>query len=285
MQNKDKASLALVSFFLLMAWNGTWFEISASGTYTEGLERSPTISTEYIIDSDQESFEMSIQNATPLLLYWFEREDITTDKGEGQSSNLEPSDPGEPESSGCQGSCLDQSRSIVQLVMIALVAALGLSSISPTWKLKTGLVVVWLIGSVVILTAVPIAAAYDFGVIGDDEGGDSSSTGGFDTASQENSVGIDQFAHYQEDGGFGLHITGISFYFDSVGYDLGLLEEEDRQGVIDEPPPPGEPGYESLIRFHGELEVGSGEILTWWLLTSPVLVMSLFRSRSVGLEE
>ena len=125
----------------------------------------------YTIDSEQESFEMSIENATPLLLYWVERVDVTANDEDGQSGssggNDESSNSEESQSSGCHGSCLDQSRSIVQLAMISLIVALYLSSIRPSWKLKTGLVVVWLIGSVVIVTAVPIAVAYDFGVTGD----------------------------------------------------------------------------------------------------------------------
>ena len=66
-----------------------------------------------------------------------------------------------------------------------------------------------------------------------------------------------------------------------MGFDLGLLEEGERQAVIDQPPSPGEPAYDSLVRFHGELKVGPGEILSWWLLTSPVLALSILRSLSL----
>ncbi len=288
MQNKEKAALALASFLLLMAWSGSWFEISATGTYTEGLERSPTISTEYIIDASQESFEMSIENATPLLLYWFEREDVTLDVEEsGNGSTNENSSLGAPDGTverDCQDSCLDQARGAVQFVMIALLASLFLSSVRPSKYLRIGVLVVWLIGSVVIVTAVPIAAAYDFGVTGT-EGGEASSTGGFDTATQDNSVSVNQFAHYEQSEDAKVSFTGIEFYFDSVGFDLGLLDEGDRQSVVDQKPSIGDPGYESLIRFHGELEVGPGEILTWWLFTFPVLVLNLLGSRSQKLEE
>jgi len=288
MQNKEKAALALTSFLLLMAWSGSWFEISATGTYAEGLERSPTISTEYIIDASQESFEMSIENATPLLLYWFEREDVTLDVEEsGNGSTNENSSLGAPDGTverDCQDSCLDQARGAVQFVMIALLASLFLSSVRPSKYLRIGVLVVWLIGSVVIVTAVPIAAAYDFGVTGT-EGGEASSTGGFDTATQDNSVSVNQFAHYEQSEDAKVSFTGIEFYFDSVGFDLGLLDEGDRQSVVDQKPSIGDPGYESLIRFHGELEVGPGEILTWWLFTFPVLVLNLLGSRSQKLEE
>ncbi len=288
MQTKEKATLALTSFLLLMAWSGTWFEISATGTYTEGLERSPTITTEYIIDASQESFEMSIENATPLLLYWIEREDVTVnaeETGNGSTNDKpSPEGPGETVEGGCQDSCLDQARGAVQVVMIALLASLCLSYVRPSIYLRTGVLVVWLIGSVVIVTAVPIAAAYDFGVTGA-EGSEGSSTGGFDTATQDNSVSVNQFAHFEQSEDAKVRLSGIAFYFDSVGFDLGLLDEGDRQGVVDQKPSPGDPGYESLIRFHGELEVGPGEILTWWIFTSPVLILNLLGPRSQKLEE
>jgi len=287
MKDKEKAALALTAFLLMLAWSGSWFEISANGTYTEGLERSPTISTEYIIDANQESFEMSIENATPLLLYWIEREDVTVNpEGTGNDStngNVSSEASEGAIEGGCQDSCLDQARGVVQIAMVALLASLYLSSVRPSIYLRTGVLAVWIIGSVVIVAAVPIAAAYDFGVTGEGEG--ESSTGGFDTATPDNSVPVDQFAHYEQSEDVKVRLTGISFYFDSVGFDLGLLDEADRQGVVDRQPSPGEPGYESLIRFHGELEVGPGEILTWWLLTFPVLVLNLLGSRSQKLEE
>ena len=77
MEDGRKAALVLASLFVLMAWSSPWFEITATGTYTEGLEREPTIRTQYAIDNDQQTFELSIDNATPLLLYWLQREDVT----------------------------------------------------------------------------------------------------------------------------------------------------------------------------------------------------------------
>ena len=285
MQNKGNVSLVLASFFLLMAWNGAWFEISALGTYTEGLDRNPSISSEYIIDSDQESFEMHIQNATPLILYWAEREDVTIDDEDGQGEGPDSDDSGESQGIECDGSCLDLSRSIVQMIMLALLAAIFLASQRPTLKIKSGLVTGWVIGTIVILTAVPMAIAVDFGIAGDEETDDSSSTGGFDSATQQNSVGSDQFAHYRETSGTSIDLNGITFSFDSVGYDLGLLEEDERQAVIDHPPSEGESGYESLIGFHGEMNVGPGEILNWWVMTLFPIVLLLKSKGSWPSEE
>ena len=277
--------IALAGLFLLIAWSSTWFEITAVGTYTDGLEREPTIRTHYMIDNSHESFEMSIENSTPLLLYWIEREDVSTEPTtqEGNSSDI-PTDP--PSSDGgsdpCSGSCLDRARGLVGLTMLALFAALCLSSARPTIPLRAAAALVWLLGTVVILTAVPLAAAADFGISGGEDVGESS-TGGFDTNAQE-TVEVDQFAHFEQDGDMGLSFDGISFTYDSVGFDLGMLAEEDRQAVIESAPTEGEPGYESLIGFHGEMTIGPGPILTWWLLTAPLVIVNL-RGHRDSLEE
>ena len=285
MSSSRPAVIALAGLFLLIAWSSTWFEIAAVGTYTDGLEREPTIRTHYMIDNSHESFEMSIENSTPLLLYWIEREDVSTEPTtqEGNSSDM-PTDP--PSSDGssdpCSGSCLDRARSLVGLTMLALFAALCLSSARPTTPLRAAAALVWLLGTVVILTAVPLAAAADFGISGGEDGGESS-TGGFDTNTQE-TVEVDQFAHFEQDGDVGLSFDGISFTYDSVGFDLGLLAEGDRQAVIESAPTEGEPGYESLIGFHGEMTIGPGPILTWWLLTAPLVIVNL-RGHRDPLEE
>ena len=225
---------------------------------------------------------MNIQNATPLLLYWVEREDVTVDVDE-QSEDPNSGDSGESQGIRCEGSCLDLSRSIVQMTMFALIAAIFLASKRPTRRMKSWLVTMWSIGMIVILTAVPMAIAVDFGIAGAGESNDSSSTGGFDSATQQNSVGEDQFAHYQETSGTSIDFNGITFHFDSVGYDLGLLEEDERQAVIDSPPSEEEPGYESLIRFHGEMEVGPGGILHWWIMTLiPILLTLTCQSQMVA---
>jgi len=285
MSSSRPVVIALAGLFLLIAWSSTWFEITAVGTYTDGLEREPTIRTHYMIDNSHESFEMSIENSTPLLLYWIEREDVSTEPTtqEGNSSDI-PTEP--PSSDGgsdpCSGSCLDRARGLVGLTMLALFAALCLSSARPTIPLRAAAALVWLLGTVVILTAVPLAAAADFGISGGEDVGESS-TGGFDTNAQE-TVEVDQFAHFEQDGDMGLSFDGISFTYDSVGFDLGLLAEEDRQAVIESAPTEGESGYESLIGFHGEMTIGPGPILTWWLLTAPLVIVNL-RSHGEPLEE
>ena len=283
MRKSEFATLLLTAALLLMAWSGSWFVLTGTGSYTEGLDREPTIVVEYTIDASQESVSISIVNTTPLFQYWNNRETITNpneegdDPGDEGSTDLEDPEP-------CSGSCLDRARSWVGLTMFALFATLYLSSVRPSTLTRVTVALVWLLGTVVILTAVPLAAAADFGISGDEDSGGGSSTGGFDTNTQE-TVEINQFAHFEQDGGMGLSFDGISFSYDSVGFDLGLLAEEDRQAVIDSAPVEGESGYESMIAFKGELSIGPGAILTWWLFTAPLIIVSLRGHRELLEEE
>ena len=93
MRNSQFTTLLLATAFVLISWSGTWFEIPATGTYTEGLEREPTISTHYMIDSDMEAIDITIDNATSLLLYWMEREDVNNG-GEQQQPDSNSSGSG-----------------------------------------------------------------------------------------------------------------------------------------------------------------------------------------------
>ena len=65
---RSKALIIAILFVSLSMglWTSAWFEIHGRGTYTEGIEREPSIVIEYSIDSSQESISLSLENATPL---------------------------------------------------------------------------------------------------------------------------------------------------------------------------------------------------------------------------
>jgi len=275
MKNKQKMALVLAIFFVFMAWSSTWFQITANGIYTEGIDREPTIKTEYLIDNDQESMDISIDNATPLLIYWFEREDIISNQSNADSvSNSNINENKETNSKACDGSCLNYARKIVGLNMILFTILFTISVIWPKKIIKISVPIVWALGTIMVVSAIPISGAIDFGIIdSDDQNSQSSSTGGFDANTQD-SVSSDQFAHFTDKNNFELKFTGILLTYDSVGYDLGLLNEEDRQDVIDSPPEKDSENYESLIRFHGELNISLGQIVFWWSLLLPLIIFS-----------
>ena len=150
MRNSQFTTLLLATAFVLMSWSGSWFEITATGTYTEGLEREPTISTHYMIDSDMEAIDITIDNATSLLLYWMEREDVNNG-GEQQQPDSNSSESGgdgqaattSSDEEPCAGSCLDSARSAVRMSMLVFLVVFSASIVRPRLELKLAAVAVW----------------------------------------------------------------------------------------------------------------------------------------------
>ena len=285
MDSRRFLAITLSGLILLTAWNSTWFQIEAIRTYTQGLDREPSIVTEYRVDNSEESFEMSIQNSTPLLMYWLNRENVEVRDSNSETGETNPSSEQSPqsESDDCGGSCLDRARSWLALTLFAMICCFLIPSKFSRRGSNSVFAVVWLLGSVVILAAVPIAIAADFG-ISDEEGGEGSATGGFDTNTQE-TVEIDQFAHFQQDSDVSLSFDGITFTYESLGFDLGLVAEEDRELVIDNPPEEGSMGYDSLIGFEGEMSIGPGAIVSWWMLIIPLGILNSIGRRELFEEE
>jgi|TARA_B110000438_G_C15815716_1_gene651875 hypothetical protein len=278
-------ALALSGLFIFISWSSIWFEISAVGVYSEGIDREPTITTDYIIDNNRESFELSIENSTPLLLYWINRENISPDQVESDNSSSNPNiENSISESESCSGSCLELVRNIVKLTMCMMFLFLSLSILKPIRWIKISTMSTWIIGVLIILIAVPLAIAVDFGIFEVDNENKKSTTGGFDTSAGE-TVGYDQFAHFDEDNSIDFSLKGIHFSYESIGFDLGLVNEEDRENLTEKAPQEGEPGYDSLIAFDGELNIGPGHLINWWLLISPLLLLILFDKREFFEEE
>ena len=256
--SKKALIIAVLFVFLSMGvWTSAWFEIHGKGTYTEGIEREPSIVIEYSIDSSQESISLSLENATPLLQYWRNRETIantdTTDQQqqENDSENTESDE---------KSSSLEIVRIVVAMIIIIFGLCLFEAVRKSSWFWSKVSYVAWFILGLSILIQVPMSAISDFGLNEDGE----SSTGGFDSANNDE-VSVNQFAHYSSDSGIGIEFFSINFEYTSQGYDLGLLAEEDRELVIQTPPNVGEEGYESYIKFDAEMKAGPGPVFYWWL--------------------
>ncbi len=257
-QSKKALVIAVLFVFLSMGlWTSAWFEIHGRGTYTEGIEREPSIVVEYSIDSSQESISVSLENATPLLQYWRNRDTITGT--ETTNDQQEETDP-ENSASNEKSSSLATVRILVALITVILGLCMfeAVRNSSQIWNKVS--FVAWVILGLSILIQVPMSAISDFGL--NEEG--ESSTGGFDSANNDE-VSVNQFAHYSSNSGIGIEFFSLKFDYISQGYDLGLLAEEDRQQVIDNPPEVGEGGYESFIKFDAEMKAGPGPVIYWWL--------------------
>jgi hypothetical protein len=268
MERKSIPLIVIIALLCLSSWASNWFEVSGEGTYTEGMEREPTIKFDYIIDNSHEKISISIENATPLLSYWSQRADVSADP-EINNGSTSPDIQSTSNSEKYQGLCLDFLRGIIPIFYILFLLFVIYYEINQSRRLKFAIFFSWSITILILLVAVPFAFANDFGIYSDSE----SSTGGFDSDTKD-AVASNQFAHFIDDSNFGISFDGIYFEYQSSGFDLGLLDEADRQSVIDNKPQEGDKGHESLIEFEGIVNIGPGNSIFWLFFAGLILFIN-----------
>lgn len=228
-------AVALLGLLLIQ---DVWYEVSARGTYVEGLSREPTIWANYTLDSQQENIGIEITNATPLIFYLNSRETLNENQEEvNLTSNL------------------DATRNLVEKGVILTVAFFALGAFR-RWFSWLGYGV-WGFTAFLLIVMVPMSL---FGGYSEDSGPEA--RGALETGDE---TGKEQFAHSSFDSTLSLHSTGIIFGFDSSGYDLGLLNESQRDAVKESPPNEGEDGAEAFIRFAGEVSISLGDGIIAWV--------------------
>jgi hypothetical protein len=260
--------LVIIIFLSSSLWYSDWFEIEGEGVYTEGIEREPKIKVNYNIDNSVELISVSIENATPLLQYWNNRDVVepeeSNDKQDISEDMVEPTENSDKNN-------LNTTRDLIKIMLIVFIGMIIISTINKNifWSRLT--IISLLLISFLFLIQVPLSAVDDFGL--SDEG--QSSTGGFDTANNDE-VSVNQFAHFESNSGFGLDLFSLKFDYSSNGFDLGLLEPDERQSVIDNKPKAGEPGYNSYVKFEAEMNAGPSESI-YWLIGIGVVLFFWYR--------
>lgn len=255
--------LIIIIFFSSSLWYSDWFEIEGEGVYTEGIDREPQIIINYNIDNSVELISVSIENATPLLQYWNNRDVVEPD---GSNDTQDISENAAESAENSDKNNLDTTRNLIKIMLIVFILIMTISTLNKNifWSRLT--IISLLLISFLFLIQVPLSAVDDFGL--SDEG--QSSTGGFDTANNDE-VSVNQFAHFESNSGFGLDIFSLKFDYSSNGFDLGLLEPDERQSVIDNKPKAGDSGYNSYVKFQAEMNAGPSESIYWLIGMGVVL--------------
>jgi hypothetical protein len=255
--------LIIIIFFSSSLWYSDWFEIEGEGVYTEGIDREPQIIINYNIDNSVELISVSIENATPLLQYWNNRDVVEPD---GSNDTQDISENAAESAENSDKNNLDTTRNLIKIMLIVFILIMTISTLNKNifWSRLT--IISLLLISFLFLIQVPLSAVDDFGL--SDEG--KSSTGGFDTANNDE-VSVNQFAHFESNSGFGLDIFSLKFDYSSNGFDLGLLEPDERQSVIDNKPKAGDSGYNSYVKFEAEMNAGPSESIYWLIGMGVVL--------------
>ena len=265
--------LILMIFFSSSLWFSDWFEIEGEGIYTEGIDREPKIVINYNIDNSVELISVSIENATPLLQYWNNR-DVVEPTGSNNTQDISENASKSTESSNKNN--LSSTRDLIKIMLIVFIGIIIISTINNNifWSRLT--IISLLLISFLFLIQVPLSAVDDFGLSDESQ----SSTGGFDTANNDE-VSVNQFAHFESNSGFELGIFSLKFDYSSNGFDLGLLEPDERQSVIDNKPKAGDSNYNSYVKFEAELNAGPSESI-YWLIGIAVILFFWHRLNNVS---
>ncbi len=273
----------LVVLIALNAAVSVWLIAEFEGQYTEG---PPSPARFYVlagVDDQYTMIDVSIENSTRLLVYQLIRDDVAPEEGDDEDGG-----GGDDETSDTSSTTeeepvnrLDRARTWIQvtvgllILLEVLVTFVGISG----WFRTAGFLAVLL----AFLVVLPLA------FIGDNPNfADPGSTP--NSAPEESAEDEDDeqgaFVHEETDFGVGLRYGGFEVSMMYAGYDLGLVEEDNRSSVRETPPEPGTKDAASYVKFDSTLSLRFGPSVVL-LLVLPVLwlLAPSGRKRDAALDE
>ena len=257
----------LVVLIALNAAVSVWLIAEFEGQYTEGPPSPARFHVLAGVDDEYTMIDVSIENSTRLLVYQLIRDDVAPEEGDDEDGGN-----GDDETSDTSSTTeeepvnrLDRARTWIQvtvgvlILLEVLVTFVGISG----WFRAAGFLAVL----VAFLVVLPLA------FIGDNPNfADPGSTPNSAPEEAEQTESDDQgaFVHEETDFGVGLRLGGFEVSMMYAGYDLGLVEEDNRSSVRETPPEPGTKDAASYVKFDSTLSLRFGPSVVL-LLVLPVL--------------
>jgi len=79
------------------------------------------------------------------------------------------------------------------------------------------------------------------------------------------------FVHVNSESNFEVVFIGVEFHFMGDGWDLGMVDEEERNSTIEEPP--SDEDHDAHIAWDGQISLRYGNALTIWLTIGLLLLV------------
>ena len=256
----------LVVLIALNAAVSVWLIAEFEGQYTEG---PPSPARFYVlagVDDEYTMIDVSIENSTRLLVYQLIRDDVgPEDDGSGDGGGDDASSDAPAASEEESVNRLDRARTWIQvtvgllILLEVLVTFVGING----WFRAAGFLAVLL----AFLVVLPLAFIGDNPNFADP--GSTPNSAPEERAEDENGE-QGAFVHEETDFGVGLRYGGFEVSMMYAGYDLGLVEEDNRSRVRESPPEPGTKDAASFVKFDSSLSLRFGPSVVL-LLVLPVL--------------
>jgi len=230
-----------------------WIVVDFEGIYTQGKPAPSEIHALAVVDRDHTLIDVEIENATTLLLYSINRDENAIARGTGtidpnssSGSNSNANSLTSEEANAERNNNLNFTRNTTTFLLFALVLcdALLLFRFSKFSWIRT---LVWFSLIIYFTIIIPMTYVSDMGGIQRIEYGmrrDYKSMVHIDASDEINVVPF-----------------GFEMEYEFGGYDLGLVEPDNRSAVIANPPPPESQDANSWIQFEANLTLKLGKNL------------------------
>ena len=258
--------IAVTTLFAVHVFLSAWLVATAEGTYTEGKPAPTSASSLIAIDKDQTAIDVQIERATSFFFYTLERDggaSVPLEQPSEQTNQTTGDEEEQPAPSNVDSSSapqeerdwLELGRQTVTASLVMLVLSELLMLVAFRWRhhLRSLAFVFTLVSFSVIF---PACYMLELSGGGDDDEGDN-------TATNTPGANIEtvSFVHTNSSSDFRLIWLGVELNADFSGYDLGLVESENRTQVWQEVPEEGSQDAKSFIAFESTFNIQLGKNL------------------------
>jgi hypothetical protein len=236
---------ALVAVHVVMS---AWIVVQFDGVYTEGAPAPSEIHALIAIDKDQTLIDVKIERATALFMYSLNRDSSATIEGNGTiNSNNTDDSKNSADTNEESSENLNLTRKITlgllaTLVFCEVLLICRVSNFS-SW-LRT---FVWFVLIAFFVIVIPLSYVSDLGGIE-----------GVEFGSEKD---VNAMVHIEDSSNITIVPLGLKMDYQFGGYDLGLINPENRSEIIANPPPSDSEEAKSWIRFESEFSIAMGKNL------------------------
>ena len=256
--------LSVTVLLAIHVFISAWLVATAEGVYTEGKPAPTEAHSLIAIDKDQTIIDVEIKQATAFFFYALERD---SDASVPVNDTTPPDEAGsgdESEAEDEQGRDEDRAwlsigRQSIKFGLVFLVLSEVLMLSSFAWRHHVRSLAFL---STLVAFSVVFPACYMLELSGGDDDEEDS------TATNTPGANIDtvSFVHTNASSDFSLIWLGVQLEADFSGYDLGLVEPNNRTSVAQQVPANGSKDANSFIAFESTFEIELGKNLNALLL-------------------
>ena len=256
--------LTITALLAVHVFISAWLVATVEASYTEGRPAPTEFHSLVAIDNEQTLIDVRIEKATSFFFYTLQRDDsATVPVNSSDGDNTTATDDSTDEDSASEGNerdWLKLGRNGIKISLVILVLSELVMMVSWRWRhYLRAFAFALALAAFVAFPLCYVASLSD----GDDGGSNAGGTPGAELETQS-------FVHTEDSFDLKPIWLGFELQLGYSGYDLGLVDEEDRAEVIAQPPEENETGAKSFIAFESTFKIELGKNLDT-LLVLPLM--------------